>query len=89
MEKLTGEQIRAARSLLRIEQADLAEMSGVSLPSIKRLEAMQGQVESYDRTITAIKSALEKAGLQFIDENGGGAGVRLSKPAKAKGRGRK
>lgn len=74
---ITSEQIRAARSLLRWEQKDLAEASEVSLPSIKRLETMRGPIAAQARTIRALIDALEQAGVQFIPENGGGAGVRL------------
>jgi predicted transcriptional regulator len=76
---LTSEQVRAARALLRIEQKDLASASGVSLPSIKRLEAHPGPLAAQPRTVAAIRAALESAGVEFIPENGGGAGVRLRK----------
>jgi len=79
---LTAEQVRAARALLRIEQADLAEASGLSLPTIKRLELTRGPLGGYEKTITALRRALEKAGVEFIPENGGGAGVRLKKRGK-------
>ena len=79
---LTSEQVRAARMLLRWEQKDLAEASGVSLPSIKRLETQPGELGAQDRTIQAIVRALEKAGVVFIPENGGGAGLRLAKRSK-------
>lgn len=65
--------------LLRWEQKDLADASGVSLPSIKRLETVRGELAAHSRTIEAIAQALEKAGVEFIPENGGGAGVRLVK----------
>ncbi|MBY2912408.1 helix-turn-helix domain-containing protein [Rhizobium leguminosarum] len=79
---LTAEQVRAARALLRMEQKELAERAGVSLPSIKRLEQMEGALTATRvSTIEAIRAALEKAGVRFIPENGGGAGVRLAKPA--------
>jgi predicted transcriptional regulator len=68
--------------LLRWEQKDLAEASGVSLPSIKRLETQPGELSAHPRTIQAIVQALEGAGIEFIPENGGGAGVRLAKQAK-------
>jgi predicted transcriptional regulator len=68
--------------LLRWEQKDLAEVSGVSLPSIKRLETQPGDLSAQPRTIQAIVQALEGAGIEFIPENGGGAGVRLAKRAK-------
>ena len=77
---LTSEQVRAARMLLRWEQKDLAEASGVSLPSIKRLETQPGDLGAQERTIGAIARALKEAGVEIISENGGGAGVRLTKP---------
>ena len=80
---MTAEQLRAARSLLRWQQSDLAQNSGVSIPTIKRLEAMDGQLTGHSTTIRALQAALEAAGVQFIPENGGGAGVRLAKPKDA------
>lgn len=79
---VTSEQVRAARALLRWEQRDLAEASGVSLPSIKRLETQPGPLAAQERTIGELRKALEKAGIEFIAENGGGAGVRLAKRGK-------
>ncbi len=76
---VTSEQIRAARALIRWEQKDLADASKVSLPSIKRLETQPGPLAAQPRTVDAIKAALETAGVEFIPENGGGAGVRLRK----------
>jgi predicted transcriptional regulator len=65
-----------------MEQKELAERAGVSLPSIKRLEQMEGALTATRvSTIESIRVALEKAGVRFIPENGGGAGVRLAKPA--------
>ncbi len=79
MSQLTSEQVRAARALLRWEQRDLADASKVSLPSIKRLETVPGPLAAQVRTIDALCAALEAAGVEFIAENGGGAGVRLRK----------
>jgi transcriptional regulator with XRE-family HTH domain len=76
---ITSEQVRAARALLRWEQRDLAEASGVSLPTVKRLETQPGKLAAQERTIIELRKALEKAGIEFIAENGGGAGVRLRK----------
>jgi transcriptional regulator with XRE-family HTH domain len=76
---LTSEQVKAARSLLRWNQEALAEASGVSLPAIKRLEQMPGQLSALSKTVDAIVAAFKNAGVDFIDENGGGAGVRLRK----------
>ena len=72
-------QMRAARGLLGWSQAQLAEASGVSLPTIKRMESV-GPGRSAANTVDAIQKALEVAGVQFIPENGGGAGVRLARP---------
>ena len=76
---LTGEQIQAGRALARIRQPELATAAGVSLETIKRLEGMRGMVAAQVATVIAIKRALETAGVIFIEENGGGAGVRLKK----------
>lgn len=76
---LTSEQVRAARALLRWEQKDLAAASTVSLPSIQRLETKPGPLAAQQRTIDAIRAALEAAGVIFVAENGEGAGVRLRK----------
>lgn len=77
---ITPEQMRAARALVRIDQAELAKASGVSVDTVKRLEGLRGTLNAQMSTVTALKRALEAAGVTFIDENGGGAGVRLRKP---------
>jgi transcriptional regulator with XRE-family HTH domain len=79
---MTSEQVRAARMLLRWEQKDLAEASKVSLPTIKRLETRLGTMQANEATLAALQSALEVAGIEFIAENGGGAGVRLKAKAR-------
>ena len=76
---LSSELIRAARALLRWEQRDLASVSSVSLPTIKRLESKPGIMVAHLSTVAALRKALESAGIEFIDENGGGPGVRLRK----------
>jgi len=66
-----------------MDQSALAAASGVSVETIKRLEVMNGQLsETRVATINAISAALEKAGVEFIAENGGGPGLRLKKTAK-------
>lgn len=70
-------QIKAGRALVGMSQADLAAASGVSLPTIKRLESQDGDLGGRRSTVEAICAALEAAGVEFIPENGGGAGVRL------------
>jgi transcriptional regulator with XRE-family HTH domain len=74
-------QLRAARALTGLSQADVAKAAGISIPTLKRAEA-GGSIKVADETIAEIAKALEKAGVEFIPENGGGAGVRLSKRAK-------
>jgi len=79
---VTSELIRAARALLRWDQRQLAEASSVSLPTIKRLESRPGILVAHAPTTAALVRALESAGVEFIDENGGGAGVRMKKSLK-------
>ena len=77
---LSSGQIRGARAILRLGQAELAEAAEVSLETVKRIESMEGELKIRLDTLTKIKTALEKAGIEFIPENGGGPGVRLRKP---------
>ena len=72
------EQLRAARALLGWSQTQLAERAGLSLPTVKRVETESGQRVS-DAARYALQRALESGGIEFIDENGGGSGVRLRK----------
>ena len=76
---ITSEQLRAARALVRMDQKQLAEQASVSAQTIKRLEKMDGPLSGHVGTIVSIQKALEAAGVEFIPENGGGAGVRLHK----------
>ena len=76
---LTSELVRAARALLRWEQRDLEAASSVSLPTIKRLESKPGTMAAHLSTVVALRKALESGGVEFIDENGGGPGLRLKK----------
>ena len=74
-------QLRAARALTGLSQAEVAEAAGVSVPTLKRAES-GGPIKVTKETIAQIAKALEKAGVEFIPENGGGAGVRLAKRGK-------
>lgn len=76
---LVPEQCRAARALLNWSQDRLATASGVSKPTIANFET--GKRMPYERTLDDLREALEAAGIEFIPENGGGAGVRLRKGA--------
>lgn len=69
---VTAEQIKAARALLNWGQRDLAAAAGLSVPTIKRVEASRGAIRSTYATVLAIKEALEKAGIEFIHESGRG-----------------
>jgi transcriptional regulator with XRE-family HTH domain len=81
---MTAAQMRAARALLGIDQRQLAELSGVSLPTIQRMEASEGNVRGVVDTLTKVVEALERAGVELIGENaassGGGRGVRFRRP---------
>jgi len=81
---ITAAQMRAARALLGIDQRQLAEMSGVSLPTIQRMEASEGNVRGVVDTLTKVVEALDRAGIELIGDNvpsaGGGRGVRFKSP---------
>jgi transcriptional regulator with XRE-family HTH domain len=81
---ITAVQLRAARALLGIDQRELAEMSGISLPTIQRMEASEGNVRGVIDTLTKIVEALDGAGVELIGENaksvGSGRGVRFKQP---------
>lgn len=78
---ITAAQMRAARALAGIDQKTLAELAGVSLPTIQRMEASDGVVRGVVDTLVKVIQALESAGVELIGENqpseGGGRGVRL------------
>jgi predicted transcriptional regulator len=73
--------MRAARAMLGIDQRSLAEMAGVSLPTIQRMEASDGTVRGVIDTLTKVVEALDRAGVELIGDNapsaGRGRGVRL------------
>jgi len=75
--------MRAARALLGIDQRDLAERSGLSLPTIQRMEASDGVVRGNVDSLMKLVDALATAGIELIGEGavsqGGGRGVRLKK----------
>jgi transcriptional regulator with XRE-family HTH domain len=82
---LTPAQLRAARALLGIDQRTLADLAGVSLPTIQRMEASEGFVRGVIDTLTKVVGALEEAGIELIGDNAmsmsGGRGVRLRETA--------
>jgi hypothetical protein len=76
---LTSNQIRAARALVSWRAEDLARASAVGVATIRRAELAGGRTSMTVPNDTAVRRALEAAGVEFIDENGGGPGVRLRK----------
>ena len=74
---MTPVQCKAARAMSGLSQDQLATKSGVAVSTIIPFE--QNQRKPYASTIEKLRSALEKAGVEFIAENGGGPGVRLQK----------
>ncbi|MEH2512474.1 transcriptional regulator with XRE-family HTH domain [Nitrobacteraceae bacterium AZCC 1564] len=81
---ITAAQMRAARALLGIDQRQLAEMAGLSVPTIQRMEASEGNVRGVIETLTKLVEALDRAGIELIGDKavstGGGRGVRLKAP---------
>ncbi len=75
---ISAAQIRAARHLAGLSQADIAAATGLSLPTIKRAESDR-EVSVSEDAISTICEALEKAGVILVEENGEGPGVRLRK----------
>ena len=82
---ITAAQLRAARALASLDQRALAEVAGLSVPTIQRMEASDGYVRGVVDTLTRVVAALEREGIELISENsvsaGGGRGVRLRDPA--------
>jgi DNA-binding XRE family transcriptional regulator len=76
---LTSSQIRAARALLRWTVDDLAREAALGRNTILRAEVADGQTSLTAANDLAIRRALEAAGVEFIDEDGGGPGIRLRK----------
>jgi len=78
---LTGRQLRAARALLNLDRATLAEMAGLSLPTIQRMEAAEGVVRGNVDSLMKVVDALKKAGVELLDDDAvSQGGVRLVKP---------
>jgi transcriptional regulator with XRE-family HTH domain len=83
---ITAAQMRAARALLGIGQRELAQLSGLSLPTIQRMEASQSTIRANVDSLMKLIAALEAAGIALIGEGAvsasGGRGVRLTDTAK-------
>ncbi len=76
---LTSGQIRAGRSLLRWTAEDLSRASALSVATIRRAELKESETSLTMANDLAVRRALEGAGVEFIEENGGGPGLRLKK----------
>lgn len=81
---ITAGQMRAARALLGLDQRALAELSGLSLPTIQRMEASDGVIRGNVDSLMKLVGALHAAGIELINEGtaslSGGRGVRLHVP---------
>jgi len=81
---ITAAQLRAARALLGIDQRRLAELAGVSLPTIQRMEGSDGTVRGVVGTLMKVVEALESSGIELIGDGqasvGQGRGIRLKSP---------
>ena len=84
---ITSAQMRAARALLGLDQKDLAELAGLSIPTIQRMEASDGVVRSNVDSLMKLVGALDTAGIELIGDNAqsisGGRGVRLKTSKKS------
>jgi transcriptional regulator with XRE-family HTH domain len=80
--KVSIRQVKAARALLNWSQTELAAASGVSIPTVKRLEAEDADLGGRNQTAAKICEALQRAGIEFINGNGAGVGVRLRRSSR-------
>lgn len=84
---ITAAQMRAARALLGIDQQTLADLATLSLPTIQRMEASEGNVRGIVDTLTKVIEAFDRCGVELLPDNalstGGGRGVRFKHPAPA------
>lgn len=80
---ITAAQLRAARALLGIDQRQLADIAGLSVPTIQRMEASEGVIRGNVDSLMKLISALDTAGIALIGEGAasteGGRGIRLKK----------
>ena len=78
---ITSGQLKAARALLGLDQRRLAQAAGVSLPTIQRMEASNGQVRGNVESLVKVVAALERYGVELIGDgaisSSGGRGVRM------------
>ena len=82
LQPLTSAQIRAARALIRWTARDLARAAALGVATVRRAELTEKETAMTTANNRAVRRALEAAGVEFIDENGGGPGVRLGKASR-------
>lgn len=84
---ISAAQLRAARALVGIDQRQLADLSGLSVPTIQRMEASEGVIRGNVDSLMKLIVALERSGVELINEGGvsqgGGRGVRLKGSGKS------
>ena len=80
---ISAGQVRAARALLGIDQRELADIAGLSVPTIQRMEASEGVIRGNVDSLMKLIGALDSAGIELIGDgaasNAGGRGIRLKK----------
>ena len=74
---ITGPQLRAARALLGMEQIELAKLARVARGTIRRMESFEGEIGTRTGTLALVQRALERAGIEFVDD--GHSGVRFKR----------
>jgi predicted transcriptional regulator len=77
---ISGRQLKAARAMVGWEQTDLAAKSGVAISTVRRMESFDGEVGARTSTLSLVKRALEKAGVEFLNDDS--PGVRLKPSVK-------
>ena len=80
--RISSAQLRAARAMLRWSALDLARASKVGVATIRRVEVIEGEIPVTAANEAAIRQAFESAGIEFINENGTGEGLRFRKPSR-------
>ena len=80
--RISSAQMRAARAMLRWSALDLAHASKVGVATIRRVEVIEGEIPVTAANEAAIRQAFESAGIEFIEENGTGEGLRFRKPSR-------
>jgi predicted transcriptional regulator len=76
---ITGRQLRAARVLLGWEQVELAKRARVAIGTIRRMESFSGEIGSRTSTLSQVQQALEKAGIEFLNDESPGVRIRKRK----------